>query len=202
VLVCLPPATVAKLDFSPVLPEPVERALDAWRSGAVIKLLLRYPRTFWRDTGLSGMVFWRDPAGLFAFDASPDDGHPMLGFFIGGPMALRTAALGEPTIKAKAVEWLVAALGPEAAEPADVLMRDWTDDRWSGGAYSDLVVDMQATDAEDMLRAGAAPVFFACSELSPSYPGYIEGAIVAGREGARRVLTALQSASATSASGS
>lgn len=202
VLVCLPPATAAKLDFAPALPEPVERALGAWRSGVVIKLLLRYPRAFWRDKGLSGVVFWRDPAGLFAFDASPDDDHSMLGFFVGGPMALEVARLGEAAIKAKAIEWLVAALGPEAGEPLDVLIRDWTHDRWSGGAYSDLVVDMDATGAEDVLRAGVAPVFFACSELSPSYPGYIEGAIVAGRKGARQLVAALQSASATSASGS
>jgi monoamine oxidase len=202
VLVCLPPATAAKLDFSPALPEPVQRALGVWRSGAVIKLFLRYSNAFWRDKGLSGVVFWRDPAGLFAFDASPDDDHPMLGFFVGGPMALETTVLDEAGIKAKAIEWLAAALGPEAAEPLDVLVRDWTNDRWSGGAYSDLVVDIDATDAEDVLRAGAPPVFFAASELSPSYPGYIEGAIVAGREGAEKVVAALQSASATSASGS
>lgn len=202
VLVCLPPATAAKLDFSPALPQPVREALDVWRSGAVIKLFLRYSNAFWRNKGLSGLVFWRDPAGLFAFDASPDDRHPMLGFFVGGPMALEVAGLGEAAVKAKTLEWLVAALGPEAAGPLDVLARNWTNDRWSGGAYSDLVVDMRATDAEDVLRAGAPPLFFAASELSPSYPGYIEGAIVAGREGARQVLAALQSASATSASGS
>jgi monoamine oxidase len=202
VLVCLPPATAAKLDFSPALPEPVERALGVWRSGAVAKLFLRYSRAFWRDKGLSGLVFWRDPLGLFAFDASPDDDHPTLGFFVGGPIALQVTGLGEAGIKAKAIEWLAAALGPEAGDPIDVLVRDWTHDRWSGGAYSDLVVDMGATDAEAILRAGAPPLLFAASELSPSYPGYIEGAIVAGREGARQIQGVLQSASATSASGS
>ena len=191
VLVCLPPATAAKLDYSPALPADLADALGAWRSGAVIKLFLRYPRAFWNENGLSGVVFWRDPAGLFAFDASPDDAHPTLGFFIGGPLALEAARLGEAAVKAKAIEWLTTALGPEAAEPADVLVRDWTHDRWSGGAYSDLVVAMDATYAEDVLRAGAPPVFFACSELSPSYPGYIEGAVVAGRDGARRVLEAV-----------
>ncbi len=202
VLVCLPPATAAKLDFSPGLPAPLRKALGAWRSGAVLKFFLRYPRAFWRDRGLSGVVMWRHPAGLFAFDASPDDAYPTLGFFVAGPVALEIIGLGEAGLKAKAIEWLVAALGPEAGKPAEVLLRDWTQDRWSGGAYSDLVVDITATDAEDVLRAGAPPVFFAASELSPSYPGYIEGAIVAGREGARQALAALQSASATSASGS
>lgn len=201
-LVCLPPATAARLDFSPVLPPALGKALGAWRSGAVIKLFLRYSCAFWRERGLSGTVLWRDPAGLYAFDASPDDGHATLGFFIGGPIARETTGLGEAGVKARAIGWLTAALGPQAGEPLDVLVRDWTDDRWSGGAYSDLVVDMDATDAEAMLRAGAPPVFFAASELSPSFPGYIEGAIVAGRAGAANILETFQSAIATSASGS
>ena len=33
---------------------------------------------------------------------------------------------------------------------------------------------------------------FACSELSPSFPGYIEGAIVAGIEAAQAVLETLK----------
>jgi monoamine oxidase len=202
VLICLPPATAAKLDYAPALPTGLAGALGAWRSGAVIKLFLRYPHAFWRERGLSGVVMWRDPAGLFAFDVSPDDAHPTLGFFIGGPIAQETRALGEAGVKEKAIAWLVAALGPQAGEPLDVMLRDWTDDRWSGGAYSDLVVDMGATDAEEVLRRGAPPLFFAASELSPSYPGYIEGAIVAGREGAKKVIATLQSAIATSASGS
>jgi monoamine oxidase len=196
VLVCLPPATAAKLEFAPELPTPVRTALGVWQSGAVIKLFLRYSRAFWREGGLSGLVMWRDPAGLFAFDASPDDDHPTLGFFVGGPMALQVTGLGQDGIKAKAIEWLAAALGPEAGDPIDVLVRDWTRDRWSGGAYSDLVVAMDATDAEGVLRAGASPVFFAASELSPSYPGYIEGAIVAGRQGARRVIASFEARSA------
>jgi monoamine oxidase len=43
---------------------------------------------------------------------------------------------------------------------------------------------------------------FASSELSPSFPGYVEGAIVAGRIAARKIIAELQSAIATKASGS
>ena len=76
----------------------------------------------------------------------------------------------------------------------DFSSRNWIDDAWSGGAYSDLILDVRATDAEKVLLAGAPPVHFASSELSPSFPGYIEGAIVAGRIGARKVLADLQEA--------
>ncbi|WP_292206503.1 FAD-dependent oxidoreductase, partial [Mesorhizobium sp.] len=72
VLVAVPPATAAKLDFTPVLPAALDRALGAWESGAVIKILVRYPRPFWRERDLSGMVMWRDLPGLFACDASKD----------------------------------------------------------------------------------------------------------------------------------
>ncbi len=75
-------------------------------------------------------------------------------------------------------------------------------DRWSGGAYSDLIVDVTARDAERTILAGAPPVHFAASELSPSFPGYVEGAIVAGRIAARKIIAAHQSPIATSASGS
>jgi monoamine oxidase len=47
---------------------------------------------------------------------------------------------------------------------------------------------MSAVDAENVIRAGVPPVRFAASELSPSYPGYVEGALIAGRAAARQLL--------------
>ena len=70
------------------------RALGVWESGAVIKVLVRYPRAFWRERGLSGMVMWRDLPGLFACDASKDAEHAALVVFIGGPLALRWRGAG------------------------------------------------------------------------------------------------------------
>jgi len=96
----------------------------------------------------------------------------------------------------------VVALGPDAGAPLDILIRNWIDDRWSGGGYSDIVEVMGATEAENTLRRGFAGITFASSELSPSFPGYIEGAIIAGRLAAQPVIERLQSARATNASGS
>ncbi|MEQ1936706.1 FAD-dependent oxidoreductase [Mesorhizobium sp. CN5-321] len=204
VLVAVPPMMASHIALTPPLPAPLRHALTVWESGAVIKVQLRYRTAFWRERGLSGMVMWREPPGLFAFDTSPDGERPMLTFFIGGPKALAMTELDPAALREAAITHLIEGLGSPAAEPIDVTVRDWTHDRWSGGAYSDVVIDLDATDAEDVLRAGAPPVFFASSELSPSYPGYIEGAIVAGRSAAARVIASLkpQSASATKASGS
>ncbi|MER9404690.1 flavin monoamine oxidase family protein [Mesorhizobium caraganae] len=202
VLVALPPATAAKLDFAPALPSVLGKALGVWESGAVIKILVRYPKPFWRDRDLCGMVMWRDLPGLFACDASKDIDHAALVVFVGGPLALRWRPLDDAALRAEVTARLVSALGPDAADIIDFSQRDWIQDRWSGGAYSDLIVDVTARDAERTIRAGAAPVHFASSELSPSFPGYVEGAIVMGRIAAKEIVTELQSAIATKASGS
>ncbi|MGX9142869.1 flavin monoamine oxidase family protein [Mesorhizobium sp. 128a] len=195
VLLALPPATAATLDFAPALPPALGKALSVWESGAVIKILVRYARPFWRKRDLCGMVMWRDLPGLFACDASKDAQHAALVVFVGGPLALRWRPLDDAALRAEVAAQLVAALGPDAADILDFSQRDWTQDHWSGGAYSDLIVDVTARDAERTIRAGTAPVHFASSELSPSFPGYVEGAIVMGRIAAKEILTALQTLS-------
>lgn len=199
VLVALPPSMAARLTYSPALPARLGASLAAWQGGVVLKLRLRYGRAFWRTRGQSGMAMWRDLHGLFCCDASPDDANPALVVFAGGPLAAGWQASGRDAIVAKVLAELGKALGDEATRPLDVSLADWCGSAWDGGGYSDLVMDMGARDAEDLIRAGAPPIHFASSELSPSFPGYVEGAIVAGRAAAARIL---QSASATSASGS
>lgn len=201
-LVAVPPMTASKLDFAPPLPAGLRRALGVWQSGAVIKVLVRYPSAFWRARGLSGVVMWCDLPGLFACDVSKDNDHAALVVFVGGPLALRWRELGDTALRAEVTTRLKDALGTVAADMLDFSYRDWTHDRWSGGGYSDLIVDATATDAERIILAGAQPLHFAASELSPSFPGYIEGAVMAGRIAARKIISGLQSAIATSASGS
>jgi monoamine oxidase len=186
VIVALPPSMAARLDYAPALPAPPAHALSVWRSGSVIKLFIRYGHAFWLDRGLSGVVMFRDPAGLFACDTGTPE-RPALTGFIGGPSALEWRKRGAQGVRDGFIAYLAGALGPEAATPLDVLIRDWSHDEWSGGAYSDLILDMDARNAEAVIAAGVGPIRFACSEISPEYPGYVEGAIVAGRMMAERL---------------
>ncbi|MDF3214431.1 flavin monoamine oxidase family protein [Mesorhizobium sp. M7A.F.Ca.CA.001.09.2.1] len=192
VLVAVPPAKVTELAFAPALPAGLGRALGAWESGAAIKILVRYAKPFWRARDLSGMVMWLEPPGLFACDAGKDAEHAALVVFAGGSLALRWRDLGEAELRAEVTGRLEAALGPDAGDVIDFSLRDWTGDRWSGGAYSDLIVDVTATDAERTILAGAPPVYLVSSELSPSFPGYVEGAIIAGRIAAHKIIAELQ----------
>lgn len=200
VILALPPVTARQVSFDPPVPAGLNKALAAWGSGTVIKGLVRYERPFWRERGLNS-IFFLDPAGLYICDASHDDGRPALVVFAGGSLATTWRARGEGAVRTAVLDRLVGALGPDAGEPLDMTLRDWSQDQWSGGGYSDTILDFSATDAEETLLRGLPGLAFACSELSPSFPGYIEGAIIAGRRAAKDWM-ASQSAIATSASGS
>lgn len=193
-IIAVPPATASRIAYDPPLPRRLAASLGAWESGSVIKCFVRYERPFWRESGLSGTVMWRDQHGLFACEASRDACHAMLVVFMGGPRAACWGVLDEAGFRTELLSRLAAALGPDAAMPLEVLRRDWTNDGWSGGGYGDMIMDIQAHDAETVLRAGHPPLHFASSETALSFPGYVEGAIVAGREAARRVVELLSSA--------
>jgi monoamine oxidase len=187
-VLALPPSMTRRLSFAPVLPDTVSRALAAWSAGEAIKVHVTYARPFWRIDGLSGSVMWQEPQGLYACDASRGD-YAGLIVFIGGPLAEEWHDRPQSELQTFILGLLVDAFGPEAGQPQEVHIRDWVADPWSGGAYSDVIVDLDAADAEDVLNQGAPPVYFASSELSPSFPGYIEGAIVAGKQVAERVFS-------------
>ena len=190
-IVALPPVMARRLVYQPALPERLLRAFSAWGSGLVIKALARYQTPFWRKRALSGTVIWSDPKGLYACDVSHDERHAGLVVFIGGPLALEWHGRSEAAVADFIRERLMAALGREAGHWTDLHIRDWTDDAWSGGAYSDVIIDVHATDAEEVILQGLPVIRFAASELSPSFPGYIEGAITAGKAAARDIRSQL-----------
>lgn len=187
VILCVPPVMSSRIAYDPPAPARVQKAFAAWKSGDVIKAFIRYEKPFWRTHGLAGMVAWSAPHGLYACDASRDDLSGLV-MFIGGPYARRWHGRPHVELEAFIRTRLVEALGPEAGHIVEFSIRDWTDDQWSGGAYADNVVDPDAGDVEAPLRQGFGPIRFASSELSPSYPGYIEGAIVMGRLAAREAI--------------
>lgn len=196
VILALPPTISRRLSFSPALPDALGRALAVWGAGNAIKVHVAYSRPFWRVDALNGSVMWQEPQGLYACDASHGD-YPGLVVFIGGPLAEEWHEKPPSELQAFILALLADAFGPEAGQPQEVHIRDWVADPWSGGAYSDVITEFDAADTEEVLNRGAPPVYFASSELSPSFPGYIEGAIVAGKQVAARVISEIRQGGST-----
>jgi len=193
VIIAVPPVMAGRIAYDPPLPAPIENAFAAWGTGQVVKAFIRYGTPFWRARGLCGTVMWSAPHGLYACDASHDDLSGLV-MFIGGSFAKSWHDRPQSELKTFIRDQLVTALGEEAGQIMEISIRDWTDDTWSGGAYSDVVIDPDAPDPEAPLRLGTGPILFAASELSPSYPGYIEGAIVMGKLAAEACLPVMRAA--------
>ncbi len=193
VVVAVPPVAIGSIAFDPPLPDDVRSAAEAFRPGSVIKFLVSYPSAFWRDpAGTLGSVReWLTPAGLYTRDATAHADHPSIVAFLGGPSADEWGAWTPERRRASLLEHLVEGYGPEATRPVAFLERVWAPDDLGAGGYCNLLVDPAHLDAVDVLRRGPGDdprISFACTELAPSFPGYVEGAITAGLAAAERVL--------------
>ena len=181
-------------------------ALGAWQSGSGDQGAgaLRHAPSG-ATAGLSGMVMWRDPHGLFACDASATTVTRRWSSSSAGRWRCDGDGLGEAGLRddGRRPGWPPRS-GPEAGDihrPSRCATGPTTVERRR--LQRSRRRHRRATTPKHVLRAGAPPLQFASSELSPSFPGYIEGAIVAGRIAAAKVpLGASVGAIATSASGS
>ena len=187
VVVAVPPTAYATMSFTPPLPSAVLHAAGGFRAGSVTKFLVRYDQPFWRDQQVGSTSMWLDPSGLYVGDASPDEDTSILVAFLGGPSSHTWRAMSADERRRLLLLRLVEAYGPQAGSPISFVERDWTPDDWGGGGYWNVLLDGSITDAVDVLLRGAPGVTFASTELAASFPGYIEGAINAGRAAAASV---------------
>jgi len=190
VVVAAPPSAYAALGFTPPLPDDVADAAASFAPGAVVKYLLRYERPFWLDHGRNGIGQFLGPPGLYFADASLADTATLVGF-VGGTTAVEWTRHSPTERRDAIVHHASAAFGQLALRPTSVLERVWTPDEWGAGGYSN-VQTAHSPRATDALAVGLPLVTFASTELATRFPGYVEGAIVAGQAAAAQVLRRLR----------
>lgn len=192
VLLAIPPAAVPHLRFDPPLPEPIAGAAGAYRAGDVFKFLVRYERRFWLHDQLGPARRFLHPAGMYCAEATPSEDRPTIVAFLGGRGAYELQQMSADERRQLVIDRLVEGYGDEAASPVSFLERDWRPDRWGAGGYCNEIVDARFApphaDALGVLRAGLPGISFASTELAPAFPGYIEGALRAGRAAAEAII--------------
>jgi monoamine oxidase len=188
-VVAVPPALAARVAFAPALAGTRDQLWQRMPMGDVIKLVAVYERAAWRDAGLTAESWGGDLPYSFSYDVGGPAGAPgaIAVFYIGE--RARAARELPAAARAEAVrDGLVRCLGEGAAEPAELLERDWAAEAWTRGAYSGFMTPGGWTSFGRALRSPVGPISFAGTETAVEGLGYVEGAIESAERAAAEVL--------------
>lgn len=194
IIMAVPPSLAAKIEFQPMLSTEKRQVMDRIAMGQVGKCFMVYDKPFWRDSGFSGQAF-ADHHSPFQsiFDTSPKnaDYGIILGFTI-GKRARNYFTKTKEERKAVMLEKLVEYFGTAAQNP--LLYEDFTmtDEAWSKGCYAGIYPTGTWTGFQDAYAQTEGRIYWAGTEASKIWFGYIEGAVRAGETAANKVLSDLK----------
>ena len=190
VVLAVPPRLAGHtLQFEPALPDALASALrgtTTWMSPSA-KAAVTYDRPFWREQGLAGRV--RSAAGPVHdwHDATPPDGPAALVGFMHppGPDSPTPSDSGEQ--EEALVRQLVHCFGEAAGAPTGLATADWRHDTATTPPAGPTPGPHTPPDPAPILQRPhwEGRLHVAAAETATEHPGYLDGAIEAGRRAAR-----------------
>ena len=190
-IVTVPKAVTAAIRFQPALPAAFAQYLQRQPSGATVKIQAVYDTPFWRPQGLSGAVTSDTGPIEIVYDNSPPSGVP--GVLVGlaeGDQGRSLFGLSSRQRRQTVLNSLARYFGPRAAQPTHYADMVWAHEPYSGGAYGSFNPPGVITSLGESVSGPVGNIHFAGADYSPSWPGYMEGAIRSGEATAREVLDA------------
>ena len=186
-VVAIPPPLRLGIRFSPALPPECSGLLQRSAMGSMVKVLALYPRPFWRERGLNGLGIGNLPTLELTVDSTPPGGPGLLAGFIAGERAVRWQRLSEAQRRQAVLTDLASWWGAEAAEPTELVLHNWNEESWSGGAFTSFPAPGALTTYGPVGQQAHGRVVWAGTEAASRWPGYFEGAIEAGLAAAAQV---------------
>jgi monoamine oxidase len=194
-VVAVPLTLIPKIEFDPPLPAARIELARGMRMGATAKVLVLYPRRFWRDRGLSGQTVasGRGPLTV-AFDNSSEDGRQaaLVGFIVGNEARAWTRKSCEERRRVL-LDQLSGWFGPEAREPTEIIDHDWSQEPWVQGCPVASPPPGLSIARAECLREPAGRIHWAGTETATKNPGYLDGAVRSGERAAAEALRGLGS---------
>ena len=192
VIVAVPPAVSAFIDYDPILPFDRAQLLQRFPQGSVIKCQAVYDKPFWRDEGLSGYVNSDEGPVKLMYDNSPPDGSKgvLLGF-IEGQEARRASRLSPSARKAAVLANFAKTIGPQAGRPKQFVEKNWSTEEWTRGCYGGFLPPGVWTDYGSAVRAAHGRIHWAGAEHATIWNGYMDGALRSGEDAAKAAMKKL-----------
>lgn len=195
VIVALPPALANRLDYEPLLPANRDIAASQMTPGNVIKYQVEYEQPFWRSRGLSGTILSLDHHVSLVYDnCVPTSDCGILVAFVEGRHARHFNELPEQQRTAAVLADLAAFLGPDAANPLEILQRNWSEEPFTRGCYGGRFGSGLWTTVGQHLTRPYDRIHWAGAETAQVWNGYIDGAIRSGQRAASEVVAAASDA--------
>lgn len=185
VVLALPPRLVAsRIDIEPELNEQARAKLMAvptWMAGQA-KLVAVYRRAFWREAGLSGDAISHLGPLSEIHDASPTRepaGEAALFGFVNAHWPKTNPT--DHVLKEQAIHQLAALFGPEAGEPVDVHIKDWSRDVYTATSddHANLAGHPNYRPLSLTGTSGPGRVIISGTETASHDGGFLEGALEA-----------------------
>ncbi len=181
-IITLPPRLCAEtIRFDPPLPEPDRyrmAAVPTWM-GFSAKCIVTYPEPFWRGMGLSGLATSHIGPLSEVHDASGETKGALFGFY-------GTHAADDAT-EADVIAQLVRPFGPQAGEYEHFRRHNWRTD-----PFTSTPADSEPLNAHPRYGLEASwegKIYLSGTETSGTEGGYLEGAVIAATQLAKRLTS-------------
>ncbi len=185
VIVAIPPAHRAAIDFSPALPAEYEKLAQHWPQGNLSKAYAAYETPFWRANGCSGEALSDEGPVFITFDVSPDEKGP--GILLGFTDPRTFDPLPPTERRERALAGFAALFGDEALQPTDYVDHCWGAEDFAPGGPTAAVPPGSWTNYGPWLRKPVDGIFWAGTETADEWTGFLDGAVRSGRRAAAEV---------------
>jgi monoamine oxidase len=178
-VLAIPPSTLSKIEFAPMLSPKKQDAIAAARMGRAMKIALEFSKAWWTEAGWSGRMLTDRPIQQ-TWDATLGT-QPVLNVYLCGAAAAAFAKTSDP------VRVALEDLAVHFPQAKDVFVggaaHDWTSDTFSQGGFSISPPGFALKHFENIGMLEGR-IHFA-GEHTAEWTGFVEGAL----ESAERVAT-------------
>ncbi|MBN3317432.1 AOFA oxidase, partial [Atractosteus spatula] len=180
-----------KIHYQPPLPVERESLTQNMPMGHMMKFIVTYPTTFWRENGFSGEIVTQPSSECpfsVTYDATSTSGNPALVGFIAGAQAADWCHRELEDRRDAVIQTLTKFLGPEASNYIHYAEKDWAKEQYSGGCPVNIMVPGMITYFHPSLRRPCGRIHWAGTETATLWCGYLSGAVQSGQRVALEVL--------------
>lgn len=191
-----PPVTTLNITFTPPLPREKQELLAQLKNGNCMKATLVYSQPFWREQNVSGTILNLmdlDNSPFSCMDNTPPDTD--LGVLLclaEGKFVDSFALMSEEDRQNLMAEFVARYFGEDALEPLHYADHDWNGEPFIQGSYSGPWRPGVRTHSDSLMEDFNRVSWIGADVIQDAGPrGYVNGAIMTGRETAKRLVTEL-----------